>query len=266
MSPQPETPGTPVLELRNIAKSFGGVRALSNVNLALYAGEVAALVGDNGAGKSTLIKIIAGTHQPDAGEIVFDGTPVRLETPSSASALGIETVYQDLALADNLDVVANLFLGRERTRPTIPRLIQPLAEVEMELEAQTALAELNVTTIGDPRAAVGAMSGGQRQAVAIARAAMWHSRVVSLDEPTAALGVAQTRQVNNLILTLKGAGLAVLLISHSLDNVFAVADRIIVMRLGRVAATFDRQSTTPEQVVAAITGAEVEGTRDDHAA
>ena len=259
-------PSSPLLELRNVSKSFGGVRALTDISLRMYAGEVVALVGDNGAGKSALVKTIAGAHQPDSGEILFAGVPVPMDSPREASTLGIETVYQDLALADNLDVVANLFLGREHTRRIVPRVLEPLAEIDMELTARDALAKLHVTTIGDVRAAVGSMSGGQRQAVAIARAAMWHSKLVMLDEPTAALGVAQTRQVNNLILTLKTAGLAVLLISHSLDNVFAVADRIVVLRLGHVAADLDRQSATPDEVVSAITGAAEGVSLDDHAA
>jgi D-xylose transport system ATP-binding protein len=255
-----------LLELRDIGKRFGAIEALAGVDMTVAAGEVVALVGDNGAGKSTLVKTIAGVQEPDRGEIRIDGQPVRIPSPQAATALGIETVYQDLALADNLDVVANMFLNRERVRSVVPRVYQPLSELRMEREARQALADLDVTTVRDVRAPVQALSGGQRQAVAIARAAMWHSRLVMLDEPTAALGVAQTRQVNDLILRLKRQELAVILISHSLDNVFAVSDRIVVLRLGHVAATFDRRLTTPDQVVAAITGAHEEVTLDGSAA
>ena len=211
-----------------------------------------ALVGDNGAGKSTLVKTIAGTHQPDHGVIRFEGEEVKVHTPSDATRLGIETVYQDLALCDNLDVVANMFLGRERA--AVPHL-GPLSELEMEKESLGVLKGLNVTTIQSVRTPVASLSGGQRQSVAISRAVMWNSKVVLLDEPTAALGVAQTAQVIALIKNLREAGLGVVVISHNLLDVFEVADRIVVLRLGRRVATFHREQTTPEEVVAAITGA-----------
>ncbi|MBX6343331.1 MAG: sugar ABC transporter ATP-binding protein, partial [Thermomicrobiaceae bacterium] len=203
---------------------------------------------------STLIKTIAGTYQPDGGRYIFEGREVHVHNPRDARALGIETVYQDLALCDNLDVVANLFLGREEVTRIIPGLLQPLDEVDMERQAVETLRSLNVN-LPSVRRPVATLSGGQRQSVAIARAVMWNSKVVILDEPTAALGVAQTRQVLNLILRLKERGLAVIVISHNMADVFEVADRIVVMRLGQRVATFDRRTATPEQVVQAITGA-----------
>jgi D-xylose transport system ATP-binding protein len=213
---------------------------------------VVALVGDNGAGKTTLIKCIAGTHQPDEGAIFFAGREVKIHTPSDATRLGIETVYQDLALCDNLDVVANMFLGREQARPAG---IGPLAELEMEKGSLGVLSGLNVTTIESVRTKVAALSGGQRQSVAISRAVMWNSRVVLLDEPTAALGVAQTEQVHALIKRLREQGLGIVVISHNIQEVFEVSDRIVVLRLGRRVATFQHDRTTPEEVVAAIMGA-----------
>jgi D-xylose transport system ATP-binding protein len=213
---------------------------------------VVALVGDNGAGKTTLIKCIAGTHQPDEGTIFFAGREVKIHTPSDATRLGIETVYQDLALCDNLDVVANMFLGREEARPAG---IGPLAELQMEKDSLEVLSDLNVTTIGSVRTKVAALSGGQRQSVAISRAVMWNSRVVLLDEPTAALGVAQTEQVHALIKRLREQGLGIVVISHNIQEVFEVSDRIVVLRLGRRVATFQHDRTTPEEVVAAIMGA-----------
>lgn len=245
---------TPVLELQSISKRYGAVEALHEVDFEVYAGEVLALVGDNGAGKSTLIKTIAGTHHFDAGTYLFEGVPVHVARPRDATRLGIETVYQDLALCDNLDVVANLFLGREEVNHLVPVVGQPLDEVAMERQATEVLTSLEVT-IPSARRPVATLSGGQRQSVAIARAVMWNSKVVILDEPTAALGVAQTRQVLNLIKRLRERGLAVIVISHNLVDVFEVADRIIVLRLGRRVATFDARRTTPEQVVAAMTGA-----------
>ena len=245
---------TPILELRGISKRFGAVQALHEVDFEVYPGEVVALVGDNGAGKSTLIKVIAGTHRADAGDYHFAGEAVAVTHPGDATRLGIETVYQDLALCDNLDVVANLFLGRERVDSLVPPVIRPLDEVEMESRAVEVLASLNVR-IPSVRSPVATLSGGQRQSVAIARAVMWNSAVVVLDEPTAALGVAQTRQVLNLIRRLRDRGLGVVVVSHNLADVFEVADRIIVLRLGRRVATFARRDVTPEQVVAAITGA-----------
>ena len=220
----------------------------------MYPGEVVALVGDNGAGKSTLIKTIAGTHQPDGGTILFDGDEVKIHTPSDATHLGIETVYQDLALCDNLDVVANMFLGRERAEPVG---VGPLDELGMEKRSLDVLSSLNVTTIRSVRTPVASLSGGQRQSVAISRAVMWNSKIVILDEPTAALGVAQTAQVLALVKRLREQGLGVVLISHNIQEIFEVADRIIVLRLGRRVATFKHDETTPEDVVAAITGARV---------
>jgi D-xylose transport system ATP-binding protein len=239
---------TPLLELRDISKSFGSVQALTDVDLVVHRGEVAALVGDNGAGKSTLIKAIAGIHSADSGEIIFEGEPVHISGPKDAAHLGIEVVYQDLALCDNLDVVQNMFLGREAHNP-----LQVMNEPEMEGHTASTLKSLSVTTIRSVRQPVATRSGGQRQSVAVARAVMWNSKLVILDEPTAALGVAQTEQVLTLVQRLAEEGLAVILISHNLHDVFAVADRIFVLRLGRNAGVFDRKQTTQDEVVHAIT-------------
>lgn len=243
----------PILELKGISKRFGAVEALSGVDFDVHPGEVVALTGDNGAGKSTLIKVIAGTHAPDAGTIRFEGVEVSIHSPRQAASLGIETVYQDLALCDNLDVVANMFLGRETV--TGPAALGRMSELDMERHALDVLRRLNVTTIRSVRSPVAMLSGGQRQSVAISRAVMWNSKIVLLDEPTAALGVAQTREVLELIKRLREQGLGVVLISHNLHDVFEVADRITVLRLGRNVTTFERARATPEQVVAAITGA-----------
>ena len=245
----------PLLAPHGLAKHFGAVEALTDVEFEVYPGEVVALVGDNGAGKSTLVKIIAGTHPPSSGTICFQGEDVKITSPAEATRLGIETVYQDLALCDNLDVVQNMFLGREDAAAPIPGLVQPLSEVAMEKRALEVLKSLNVTTIRSPRLRVANLSGGQRQSVAISRAVMWNSKVVLLDEPTAALGVAQTRQVLDLVKRLREQGLGVVVISHNLHDVFEVADRIVVLRLGRRVATFRPNETTPEEVVGAITGA-----------
>ena len=245
----------PILELRKISKRFGAVQALSDVDFEVYSGEVVALVGDNGAGKSTLIKCIAGTHTPDTGSMIFEGKEVHLHTPSDATRLGIETVYQDLAICDNLDVVQNMFLGREQVLHLFPPIVEILSELDMERKALEVLKTLNVTTIVNVREKVAALSGGQRQSVAISRAAMWNAKLVILDEPTAALGVAQTEQVLALVRRLREHGLGVVVISHNLHEVFSIADRIIVLRLGRREATFYQATTTPEDVVAAITGA-----------
>jgi D-xylose transport system ATP-binding protein len=239
---------TPILELRGISKSFGSVQALTDVDLLVHRGEVAALVGDNGAGKSTLIKIIAGIHAADGGEILFDGEPVSISGPKDAARLGIEVVYQDLALCDNLDVVQNMFLGREPHD-----IVQRLKEPVMEYRTAETLKSLRVTTIRSVRQTVATLSGGQRQSVAVARAVMWNSKLVILDEPTAALGVAQTEQVLTLVERLAEQGLAVILISHNLHDVFAVGDKIWVLRLGRNAGVFDRATTSEEKVVHAIT-------------
>lgn len=242
--------GRPVLEMRGISKRYGRVAALTDVDFSVAAGEVVALVGDNGAGKSTLVKAIAGTHRIDAGQILVDGTPVAIGSPSDASALGIETVYQDLALCDNLDVVANLYLGREMRRGRTPLLDHEA----MERRAADVIAELSAH-LPVLTAPVSALSGGQRQAIAVSRAALWGSRVVLLDEPTAALGVAQTAMVYRLVRGLRDRGLAVVVISHNMADVFEVADRIVVLRLGRNAGEFDPATAHPNDVVAAITGA-----------
>jgi len=238
----------PVLELRGISKAFGSVRALTDVDLEVRRGEVMALVGDNGAGKSTLIKCVAGIHQADEGEIYFEGNQVHISGPKEAANLGIEVVYQDLALCDNLDVVQNMYLGREAHNA-----VQVLREPVMEQRTAETLKSLRVTTIRSIRQQVATLSGGQRQSVAVARAVMWNSKLVILDEPTAALGVAQTEQVLALVKRLGEQGLAVVLISHNLHDVFAVADRITVLRLGRNAGLFTRTEVTEEEVVHAIT-------------
>jgi len=213
-----------------VSKSFGAVRALVDVDLDVPAGQVTALAGDNGAGKSVLIKTISGTHTPDRGEIRWEGRSVHLRTPSDAAVLGIETVYQDLALCDNLDIVQNMFLGRERTRHLA------LDEEAMETAARDTLTSLSVTTVRSIRQPVVSLSGGQRQSVAIAKAVLWNSKLVIMDEPTAALGVAQTRVVLELVRRLADQGLAVLMVSHNMTDVFAVADRVAVLYLGRMAA------------------------------
>jgi len=238
--------------MKGISKSFGAVQALTDVDFEVYAGEVVALVGDNGAGKSTLIKCVSGAHNPDTGKIFLEDHEVKIGIPADATRLGIETVYQDLALCDNLDVVANMFLGRE---PAEPLGYGPLQELRMERDALGVLDGLRVTTIQSVRQSVASLSGGQRQSVAISRAVMWSAKLVILDEPTAALGVAQTEQVHALIRRLREQGLGVVVITHNLHEVFALADRIIVLRLGRRVATFDQRTCTPEEVVAAITGA-----------
>jgi D-xylose transport system ATP-binding protein len=241
----------PILQIKGVEKRFGAVEALRGVDFEVKSGEVVALVGDNGAGKSTLIKVITGIHQADAGEIIFMGQPVTIRGPRDAARLGISTVYQDLALADNLDVVNNLFLGREET-------IGPVLNEElMEKRSLEVLKDLSVT-IPHVRTAVASLSGGQRQSVAVARSVLWDARVVLLDEPTAALGVAQTRLVLDLIRRLREQGLGVVVISHNLADVFEVADRITVLRLGRRVSDFLVKEASREQVVAAITGADVE--------
>ncbi|HEX9993159.1 MAG TPA: ATP-binding cassette domain-containing protein [Acidimicrobiales bacterium] len=246
---------TPLLELRGVSKRFGAVQALTDVDFEVDAGEVVALVGDNGAGKSTLVKAIAGIHRIDDGEFRFEGRTVDVTGPKDAAALGIATVYQDLALCDNLDVVANLFLGRERRATGPTGALRWLDEATMEQEARELLARLSVS-IPDVRIPVASLSGGQRQSIAVARSTMGSPKLVLLDEPTAALGVAQTRQVLDLIRRLREQGLGVLVISHNLVDVFAVADRIVVLRLGRRVATLSKEEATAETVVAAITGAD----------
>ena len=242
-----------LLALRGFSKSFGPVRALHEVDFEVDSGEIVALVGDNGAGKSTLIKAIDGVVPPDTGEAYFDGKKVRIGTPQIAERLGIATVFQDLALCDNLDVVANLFLGKELVDGVAVHVID---EVDMEQRAKKLLSDLSVTTLGSVRTEVGSLSGGQRQSVAIARTMVGEPKVVLFDEPTAALGVQQTAQVLGLVKRLADDGLGIVMISHNLEDVFQVANRIVVLRLGERVATFDREKTTPEQVVGAITGAD----------
>jgi D-xylose transport system ATP-binding protein len=239
---------TPLLQLRNITKSFGSVQALSDVDFEVRSGEVMALVGDNGAGKSTLIKCIAGTHSADSGEILFEGKEVHIHGPRDAARLGIEVVYQDLALCDNLDVVQNMYLGRE-AHDAFQRLKEPV----MEQKTAETMKSLAVTTIRSIRQPVATLSGGQRQSVAVARAVMWNSKLVILDEPTAALGVAQTEQVLALVRRLGEQGLAVVIISHNLHDIFETAHRITVLRLGRNVGVYEREKTTQQEVVAAIT-------------
>jgi D-xylose transport system ATP-binding protein len=238
----------PLLELRGVHKSFGSVQALTDVDFEVRSGEVMALVGDNGAGKSTLIKCVAGIYAMDEGEITFDGHAVSIGSPKDAAKLGIEVVYQDLALCDNLDVVQNMYLGREEHD-----WFQRLREPPMERRTRETLKTLAVTTIRSIRQPVATLSGGQRQSVAVARAVMWNSRLVILDEPTAALGVSQTEQVLQLVKRLAENGLAVVLISHNLHDIFEVADRITVLRLGRDVGIYERAATTQTEVVQAIT-------------
>ncbi|QLY29628.1 ATP-binding cassette domain-containing protein [Nocardia huaxiensis] len=237
----------PLLQITGLNKSFGAVHVLHDVALTVPAGQVTALVGDNGAGKTTLVKCVAGIHAADSGEVRFRGEPVHLRGPKDAAALGIEVVYQDLALADNLDIVANMFLGRERGKPW------RMDEASMEEAARSTLASLGVRTVKSVRTPVSSLSGGQRQTVAIAKAVLWNSNLVLLDEPTAALGVAQTRQVLDLVRRLAEQGLGVVLISHNLADVFEVADRIAVLYLGRTAAQVRTADVTHGQVVELIT-------------
>ncbi len=252
----PPRSGEPALRLTGITKAFGAVQALTDVDFEVWSGEVVGLVGDNGAGKSTLIKTIAGVNLADSGQIYVEGKQASISGPQDATRLGIETVYQDLALSDNLDVVANLYLGREDLMVRIPGVGGVLNEIEMERRTLEVLHQLQVTTLRSVRVPVAALSGGQRQSIAVAKTILRNPKVVLLDEPTAALGVAQTRQVLNLIRRLRERGLAVVVISHNLADVFEVVDRVIVLRLGRRVGTYDIHTTTPEQVVSAITGAE----------
>jgi D-xylose transport system ATP-binding protein len=237
----------PILELRGLNKSFGPVHVLHDIDFAVYPGEVTALVGDNGAGKSTIVKCVAGIYGIDSGQIFWEGDPVTIHDPRAASAIGIEVVYQDLALADNLDITQNMFLGREIRRFGF------LADGEMERKAREVLSGLSVRTVSSVRQVVSSLSGGQRQTVAIAKAVLWNSRVVFLDEPTAALGVAQTRQVLDLVRRLADQGLGVVLISHNMNDVLEVSDRICALYLGRVAAEVKKTETTHTQVVELIT-------------
>jgi D-xylose transport system ATP-binding protein len=248
------TESTPVLALKGISKSFGPVQALSDVNFEVQAGEVVALVGDNGAGKSTLVKTIAGIHRPDDGQLFFEGREVTVASPGDAVALGIATVYQDLALCDNLDVVENLYLGQERRGEGVGTVTRQLDENAMERRTAELLNRLAVTIV-DLRSEVGTLSGGQRQQVAIARSLLGAPTLVVLDEPTAALGVRQTALVLDLVKRLRDERHAVVVVSHNLADVFEVADRIFVLRLGRAAGDYLVAETTNEEVVAAITGA-----------
>jgi D-xylose transport system ATP-binding protein len=237
----------PILQLKGINKSFGAVHVLKGVDFEAHAGQVTALVGDNGAGKSTLVKCMGGTYTIDSGSYLFDGTEVHVHSPREAAALGVEIVYQDLALCENLDVVQNMFLGRERMRSIV------LDEESMELAARETLTSLSVRTLQSVRQRVSSLSGGQRQTVAIAKAALWKSKLVILDEPTAALGVAQTEQVLELVRRLADQGVAVVLISHNMIDVMQVADKIAALYLGQMAAIVDRKDVTQTQVVELIT-------------
>jgi simple sugar transport system ATP-binding protein len=244
----------PLLEARGIVKSFGKVRALRGAHFSVFPNEVVALVGDNGAGKSTLVKALAGVYQPDAGEVIFEGQPVTLHSPLDARAMGIETVYQDLALAAELDAAANMFLGREVMRPGVLGKLGFIDKQAMRVRSRDAFANLGVA-LQDTAASVATMSGGQRQGIAVSRAVTWASKVVFMDEPTAALGVVQTRNVLDLIARVRDQGLAVVLISHNMPEVFEVADRIEVLRLGQRVARFRRGDVSMEDVVGAMTGA-----------
>ncbi|HBR89711.1 MAG: sugar ABC transporter ATP-binding protein [Microbacterium sp.] len=243
----------PIIELRDVKKSFGPVSVLKGVNLKAYPGKVTALVGDNGAGKSTLIKGLAGVQPYDGGDILFDGSTVELNNPREASRLGVEVVYQDLALCDNLDIVQNMFLGREETS------VGTFDEGRMEREASDTLRSLSVRTVKSVRQRVSSLSGGQRQTVAIARAVLKNARVVILDEPTAALGVAQTAQVLSLVTRLAEQGVAVIIISHNLADVFKVADYIAVLYLGTLVAELPTAETTYDDVIGYITGSKTYG-------
>ena len=240
-------PSVPTLELRGVNKSFGPVQVLNNVDFSVYPGQVTALVGDNGAGKSTLVKGVAGIYPFDSGEYLFEGSPVHVAEPRGANALGIEVVYQDLALCDNLDVVHNLFLGREQERGLV------LDEITMERRATETLRGLSVRTLKSVRQQVSSLSGGQRQTVAIARAVLWNSKLVILDEPTAALGVAQTEQVLNLVRRLADNGLAVIIISHNMNDVMRVSDSVACLYLGNMAAQVPASQLTHGQIVELIT-------------
>ncbi|WP_245303331.1 ATP-binding cassette domain-containing protein [Mesorhizobium loti] len=246
------TNSQPVLELINISKHFGGVHALESVSLAVRPGEVVALVGDNGAGKSTLVKTIAGINMPDAGEMRVNGAKVRITAPHDAMRLGIQTVYQDLALCDNLDTVQNLFLGRELQGGILTA--GRLRRADMESRARKVLRELGVSTLRDLTVPVGSLSGGQRQSVAICRSVLWEPKVVLLDEPTAALGVAQRKEVMALIMRLRQTNHGVIVISHDLADVQEMADTVVVLRLGRKVAEFSRGTFSRDDLVSAITG------------
>lgn len=245
---------TPILEARDIVKTYGHVNALQGANFTVYPGEVVSLIGDNGAGKSTLTKVISGVIHPDSGELLFDGKRVEIGSPSAAQELGIETVYQDLALAPDLDGAANVYMGREVLKSGLLGRLGVLDKRAMKAGAERAFKDLGVA-VKDADAAVAYLSGGQRQGVAVARAASWASRVIIMDEPTAALGVVQTENVLNVIRRVRDGGVAVVLISHNMPDVLKVSDRIEVLRLGRRVATFQRDEATLESLVGAMTGA-----------
>ncbi|MER5260627.1 ATP-binding cassette domain-containing protein [Actinosynnema sp. NPDC002837] len=244
----------PLLDARELVKHYGNVEALRGASFTAHAGEVVALVGDNGAGKSTLVKCLSGVERPDSGTILFDGAPVALDSPVSARALGIETVYQDLAVAPDLDPAANLFLGRELRRAGLLGRLGVLDKREMRRRAVASFQDLGVS-LPDVDVPIGALSGGQRQSVAVARSVVWASRLVFMDEPTAALGVVQRERVLDVIRRVRDRGMAVVLISHNMPEVLAVADRVEVLRLGRRVARFDAAATTVEELVGAMTGA-----------
>jgi simple sugar transport system ATP-binding protein len=246
--------GTPILEARDIVKTFGHVHALEGANFSVYPGEVVALIGDNGAGKSTLTKVISGVIRPDSGQLLFEGKPVEIGSPAAAQQLGIETVFQDLALAPDLDGAANVYLGRELMKPGILGKLGVLDRRAMKAGAEKAFVDLGVA-VKDADASVAYLSGGQRQGVAVARAASWASRVIIMDEPTAALGVVQTANVLDVIRRVRDSGVAVVLISHNMPDVMKVADRIEVLRLGRRVAVFPKSEATLESLVGAMTGA-----------
>jgi simple sugar transport system ATP-binding protein len=255
MGEQAESKGEPLIRMRGIAKAFGAVQALRGADLSLWPGEVLGLVGDNAAGKSTLMKVLTGVHRPDGGEILFEGRPVAFHSPRDSRTLGIEMIYQNLALAQNLDVVANVFLGREYTRTVVPGLVQRLDEPRMETETRQLLERLRIN-IASVRTNVERMSGGQQQAVAIARAVAFQARVVIMDEPTASLAVKEVGKVLDLIAQLRARGVSVILISHRLQDVFTVADRIMVLRSGQCVAERMIHDATMDEVVKYIVGAE----------
>jgi ABC-type sugar transport system ATPase subunit len=255
MGEQAVSKGKPLIRMRGIAKAFGAVQALRGADLSLWPGEVLGLVGDNAAGKSTLMKVLTGVHRPDGGEILFEGRPVAFHSPRDSRALGIEMIYQNLALAQNLDVVANVFLGREYTRTVVPGLVQRLDEPRMETETRQLLERLRIN-IASVRTNVERMSGGQQQAVAIARAVAFQARVVIMDEPTASLAVKEVGKVLDLIAQLRARGVSVILISHRLQDVFTAADRIMVLRSGQCVAERMIHDATMDEVVKYIVGAE----------
>jgi len=244
----------PMLEVRGLTKRFGGLTAVDHVDLSISPGEVVALLGDNGAGKSTLIKMVSGVYHPDGGQILFEGKEVRLQSPANALELGIETLYQDLALAENLDVFSNIFLGRERTKRFLG-MIPVLDHETMHEESKKVLHRLEIE-IPSLRKLIKTLSGGQRQAVAIGRSIYWNAKLLIMDEPTAALGVAEQRKVLDLVRLLRGQGIPVILISHQMYDVFAVSDRVVVMRRGKKVAERLTQQTTTDEVVSLITGSE----------